>query len=79
MNTPYLTPEQAYLAMFEFLDELYQRSKSDDVGSRLGDMSLLPDGSTTDPAVWTFWMKCVESALAGRIDAQLHLGGSKLT
>jgi hypothetical protein len=26
----------------------------------LGDMSLLPDGGTADPAIWGDWLKCVK-------------------
>src|SRR4051794_5539146 len=38
MNAENLTPELAYLAMYEFLAELYQRTKSDELGSLLGSM-----------------------------------------
>jgi len=60
-----MTDEQAYAAMFHFLDQLWERTKSDDIGGLLGDMSLLPDGSTADPAVAIEWQEAVDFALAG--------------
>lgn len=47
-----LTLQEAYLAMFEFMAQLYQRTVSDEVGSVLGDLSMLADGTTADPAAW---------------------------
>ncbi|ALE56525.1 hypothetical protein AC233_06925 [Burkholderia sp. HB1] len=73
MNAENLTPELAYLAMYEFLAELYQRTKSDELGSLLGSMSYLADGETADPAVWTDWMRCVTKVLVGEGDAKLKL------
>lgn len=73
MSTENLTPELAYLAMYEFLVELYERTKLDGLGSLLGSMSYLADGQTADPAVWTDWMLCVAKVLAGQGDAQLNL------
>ncbi|MBC3952670.1 hypothetical protein [Pseudomonas folii] len=73
MSTENLTPELAYLAMYEFLVELYERTKLDGLGSLLGCMSYLADGQTADPAVWTDWMLCVAKVLAGQGDAQLNL------
>lgn len=36
-----LTPQQAYLAMFEFLCQYYERGQSDEIGGLLGALSLL--------------------------------------
>ncbi|MFS2067274.1 hypothetical protein ACEN9D_00735 [Pseudomonas sp. CT11-2] len=73
MNTENLTPELAYLAMYEFLVDVYKRTKSDELGSLLGSMSYLADGETADPAVWKDWMRCLNEVLAGQGDAQLKL------
>lgn len=73
MSSENLTPELAYLAMYEFLVEWYQRTKSDELGSLLGSMSYLSDGETSDPAIWKDWMQCVTKVLADRGDAQLSL------
>ena len=69
-----LTPAQAYLAMYSFLEAHYQRTKSDDIGALLGSMSLLPDGGSADPAVLHEWQAAVDAALSGSVDAALGLG-----
>ena len=63
----------AYLAMYHFLDQYYQMTKSDDVGSLLGDMSLLQDGRPADAAYWNDWLEAVKKAEAGTVDASLKL------
>jgi hypothetical protein len=68
-----LTPKQAYLAMFAFLEAHYQRSKADDVGALLGSMSLLPDGTPTDAAIERDWAVAVQSSLAGAVNANMEL------
>jgi hypothetical protein len=55
-----LTVNEAYAAMFVFLEKYYERTKSDDVGGMLGQICLLSDGSTADPATWGHWLKCVK-------------------
>lgn len=44
-----------YTALFGLLEGLYELSKSDDVASLLGDMSLLPDGTSADTEVLIRW------------------------
>ena len=58
-----LTMLQAFEAMKVFLDEYYKLTKSDDVGGLLGDMQLLQDGATADPATWGEWEESVEKVL----------------
>jgi hypothetical protein len=72
MNT--LTDEQAYSAMFHFLEGLYARTKSDDLGGFLGSMSPLADGSTTDPAIKKDWDEAVDFAIKGGKTPLLNLG-----
>lgn len=43
--------------MICFLEGYYNKTLSDDLGSLLGDLQLLDDGGTADPAVWYDWMK----------------------
>ena len=69
--SPKLEHDEAYLAMFAFLDAHYSRTKSDDIGGLLGDMSLLPSGSPADPAVSEDWAKAVAAARAGKVDATM--------
>lgn len=47
-----LTALQAFNAMRKFLEAYYSRISSDDVGSLLGDLQILQDGGTADPAAW---------------------------
>ena len=55
-----LTALQAYSAMLCFLDNYYDKTLSDDLGSFLGDLQLLHDGSGSwDPAAWHDWMKAL--------------------
>lgn len=54
--------KQAYLAMKYFLETFYERTGSDDVGELLGNMILIDDELTMDPAVWEDWMEAVEKA-----------------
>jgi len=55
-----MTRQQAYCAMYHYLENLYQLTHSDDLGAFLGEMSILPDGNTADPAIWQDWLQAVE-------------------
>ena len=58
-----LTVLEAFNAMKEFLEGYYERTSSDDVGSLLGDMRFVDDGSTADSAAWQDWLDAVNKAL----------------
>jgi hypothetical protein len=68
-----LSMQQAFLAMYSFLDAHYQRSKADDVGALLGSLSLLKDGRPADPAVESDWASAVQAAVSGRVEATMRL------
>jgi hypothetical protein len=68
-----MTSKQAYAAMFHFLEEVYLRTKSDDLGGLLGGMSILDDGSPADRAIIADWQEAVEYALKGGDAAPLEL------
>ncbi len=68
-----LSSKDAYAAMFAFLDCVYERTKSDDVGVLLGGMSLLPDGGTADPAAWADWEDAVRKVQRGEVRIDLLL------
>lgn len=68
-----LSEQQAYLAMFSFLEAEYRLSSSADIGILLGSMSLLPDGSPADPAVKKQWDEAIAAALGGNVSAALTL------
>ena len=54
-----LTTLQAFDAMRKFLEGYYERTSSDDIGSLLGDMQMLSNGKTADPAAWHDWVESV--------------------
>ena len=58
-----LTVQQAFQAMVNFLEGYYERTKSDDIGSLLGDLQMLNDGNTADPAAWHRWVKNIEKII----------------
>jgi len=55
-----LTVKEAYIAMLDYLDSIYQLTKSDDLGGFLGSMQISKDGSTMDPASWADWLVSVK-------------------
>lgn len=69
-----LTANQAYLAMFKFLEEHYRQTASDDVGALLGSMSLLSDGAPADGALEQQWKTAIQAAVDGEVDAAFRLG-----
>lgn len=75
-----LTVEQAYIAMFLFLDAFFERGgrKSDDVRMLVtwanpftGDRSPNPEEiPTDDPAYWYDWLDSVGRTVAGDFDPE---------
>jgi len=55
-----LSNKEAFEAMFFYLNNLYERTNSDDLGGFLGDMLLMEDGEPVDSAVWSDWMAAVK-------------------
>lgn len=68
-----ITKEQAFLAMYAFLEEHYALTNSDDVGGLLGSLALLPDGNSADPGVQEDWEEAIEKVLAGHVDASARI------
>jgi len=58
-----LTVRQAYLAMFEYLRQYYERGQSDEIGAMLGALSLLSDGGSVDPATLDDFLHSVDVVL----------------
>ncbi len=71
MKKHVLSSEQAYLAMYAYLDAYYERGKSSEIGGMLGDMSFLEDGGTADPACMRDWNEAVEKVMNGSVSAKL--------
>ncbi|MDR2874307.1 MAG: hypothetical protein LBV44_00045 [Methylobacillus sp.] len=65
-----LSKEQAYLAMYHFLNKQFSLGW-EELGGILGSMSLLPDGGSVDPAFVSDWNEAVEAATSGKVNAQL--------
>ncbi|MBG9389876.1 hypothetical protein I5803_17730 [Caenimonas sp. DR4.4] len=61
--------------MFAFLEAHYQRTKSDDIGALLGDLTLLPGGTSADPAAIVDWQHALSRARGEVVDAGFDLGG----
>lgn len=68
-----LTQDEAYLAMFAFIEKRYRLTSSDDLAGFLSDMSLMFSGGTADPALQDDWKESVRLALAGQVDAMQRL------
>jgi hypothetical protein len=68
-----LTDEQAYAAMFYFIEQLYKRTKSDELGGLLGSMAVLKDGFPADPAIIQEWQEAVQYVLKGGTSGSLTL------
>ncbi len=59
-----ITLLQAYKAMYEFLRDLYYREgQPDNLGAFLGDLRILENGITADPAAWQDWMNIVKKVI----------------
>ena len=58
-----LSPEQAFNAMFVFLDQYYERTgRSPELGALLGELQLNSDGRPFDPAAWDDWLAAISKA-----------------
>lgn len=62
-----LTQKQAYLAMFKFLEQYWERGKSEEIACILSNMSLSvwADGTPGDPAYIQDWDDAVKAVFAG--------------
>ena len=58
-----MTEEQAFAAMYFFLEENWKLNNSLEVGFLLGITSLLPDGKPVDPAMWQMWREASKRVL----------------
>ena len=68
-----ITTKEAYAAMYAYLKMLYDMTGSDDLGGFLGSMSLLEDGTPSDPGVWDDWLEAVQQARLGQVDLSLAI------
>ena len=68
-----LDESTAYAAMFEFLNSYYESTKSDDIGSLLGSMSIMEDGDPVDIAFKYEWKESIEKAIKGKTDGSFSV------
>jgi len=62
-----LSSEQAYLAMFEFIREYWERvSRPAEIGDLLGRMRYTPGAGTADPEMWERWLASVKKVQPDR-------------
>lgn len=67
-----LSIEQAYRAMYYFLEHEYELTKSDELGGMLGSLSWQiwkGNSGPADPAAWQDWQDAVRKALSMDEDA----------
>ena len=63
MKKKLLSPEQAYNAMFVFLDHYYERTgQGPELGTLLGELQLNTDGRPFDPGAWDDWLAAITEA-----------------
>jgi hypothetical protein len=64
MSEPTLTVEQAYDAMFYFLENEFSLAPSDELAGLLSSLSrdIWVGGTTGDPAAWQDWLNAVIKA-----------------
>lgn len=60
-----LSPLDAYRAMTSFLQDYFDRTRSDEIGILLGGLDLNQDGQPMDPGYWHDWMTAVERIRRG--------------
>lgn len=67
MKKQRLSPQEAFAAMFVFLDRHYARTGGSDLGALLGDLQInKADGLPFDRAAWDDWLAAVEEVRGGR-------------
>ncbi|WP_423197585.1 MULTISPECIES: hypothetical protein [unclassified Cupriavidus] len=66
MTEKRLTVEQAYRAMFYFLEQEYERTKADEIGGLLSSLSreITQGHGPADPGAWQDWQDAVDKALS---------------
>jgi hypothetical protein len=64
-----LTEDEAYLAMFAYLEYRWNIIRSPDLANSLSDMSLLLDGCSADLAIKHEWQEAVKLVKEGKVGA----------
>jgi hypothetical protein len=61
--------KDCYLAMFSFLENHYELTKSDDIAVLLGSMSIMNDGKPVDKAILAAWNRAIINVCENKADA----------
>ena len=71
MKKIFLSSEQAFQAMFAFLNDYYQRTAGKaELGDVLGDIQVNEsDGMPADPAAWADWIAAIDTVVKKPADA----------
>lgn len=64
MEEKILSKEEAYLAMYFFIENLYALTNDDSLAGFLGSMQVLKDGKPMDPAYWEDWEHSILKVLS---------------
>lgn len=67
-----LTQREAYAAMFSFLENYYEQTSSDTVGSLLSGLCLMIDGMPMDMAYWVEWEEAVQKSLENKVNMKVE-------
>jgi hypothetical protein len=70
-----LTKDQAYTAMWYFMNEIYKRANAIELRDIVSSMPLLEDGTPVDAGVEEDWQNAVDYALKGGEVARFRIVG----
>jgi hypothetical protein len=59
-----MTAQQAYQAMYSFLEEYFKMTHADEIGVMLGGLSVLSDGLPADAGFRQDWLTAVQKVLS---------------
>ena len=51
---------EAFKAMFSFLENYYEQTQADDIGTLLGSLTLLEDNRPIDSGMWEEWLEAIK-------------------
>ncbi len=68
-----ITTDQAYAAMYAFLERFNETYRSDDISNLLHGLSTHSDGCPMDAAHTIDWTECIEKARKGEIDTKIRM------
>lgn len=68
-----MTEEEAYVAMYAFLENWYQLTRADALTILLGSMSMMSDGRPMDAALWQDWMDAIDKMESGQVAIKMAI------